>query len=548
VENSLGGKNEDLATKDKNSPITDSRAYLTHCLAVTAPNLLSLQPVMARPPGSSFLGASASIVPCKLGSIDAVPKKAVIDSGSDITLISLETYNSIDPKPKIRTGKKIKLITVTGNSIITGFVQLDVYFDATGGPVKMPLEAYVVKGMNADFILGNDYADQFRLSIVRNGAGTRLTFGDSDRHIDIDNSVDEEGTRAFTRAAKTRLIRKSDNPRSKAPAKDPNYVRVKEDVIVPANTVKLVPIVAAIPDGFTDAYVESIELLQRNLEGSIHLIESIISNEENSLLIANSSSRPLKLSRGEAVGVLRNPNEWLDSRENASEELVQAVKATHAVSQLYQRLARPTPGDLDAELHESVLKPQGGPKTAESPDPEPIPSSRLLQEIQFSPNLSPDQRQRLETVILQHAGAFGLDGRLGEFPSHVEIHLKEGARPISLPPYNASPMRRGVINEQMDVWIAAGVIEASNSPWGFPVLIVFRNGKPRLCVDFRKLNECKLSMAQNGYLPLTRYQDSPNWRLESKTVHLPPSVRTEVFTNSDAFRLAYGMDQPSSNG
>ena len=34
----------------------------------------------------------------------------------------------------------------------------------------------------------------------------------------------------------------------------------------------------------------------------------------------------------------------------------------------------------------------------------------------------------------------------------------------------------------------AGVIEPSVSPWGFPALVVYRNGKPRLVIDYRQLN------------------------------------------------------------
>jgi hypothetical protein len=41
----------------------------------------------------------------------------------------------------------------------------------------------------------------------------------------------------------------------------------------------------------------------------------------------------------------------------------------------------------------------------------------------------------------------------------------------------------------MDAWFEAEVLEASTSPWGFPCIVVYRNGKPRLCVDYRKLNE-----------------------------------------------------------
>ena len=54
--------------------------------------------------------------------------------------------------------------------------------------------------------------------------------------------------------------------------------------------------------------------------------------------------------------------------------------------------------------------------------------------------------------------------------------------------YAASPAKREVIEKQVNAWFEAGVVEPSSSPWGFPVVVVFRNGKPRLAVDYRKLN------------------------------------------------------------
>jgi hypothetical protein len=66
--------------------------------------------------------------------------------------------------------------------------------------------------------------------------------------------------------------------------------------------------------------------------------------------------------------------------------------------------------------------------------------------------------------------------------------MKEEAHPISMPMYGASPMKRQVINKQMDKWIRQEVVGPSKSPWAAPMVIVYRNGKPIFCVDYRKLN------------------------------------------------------------
>jgi hypothetical protein len=54
--------------------------------------------------------------------------------------------------------------------------------------------------------------------------------------------------------------------------------------------------------------------------------------------------------------------------------------------------------------------------------------------------------------------------------------------------YSSSPEKRRVIDEQLEKWFEQGVIEPSVSPWSAPVVIAYRNGKPRFCVDYRKLN------------------------------------------------------------
>ncbi len=83
---------------------------------------------------------------------------------------------------------------------------------------------------------------------------------------------------------------------------------------------------------------------------------------------------------------------------------------------------------------------EGGPKTADMPD-DPIPSTRLLEELDLSPDPSQDQWKQLQEVIQQNQMAFGLDSRLGTNDARVEIQLKLGSQPVSLPPFPVSPSK-----------------------------------------------------------------------------------------------------------
>ena len=71
-----------------------------------------------------------------------------------------------------------------------------------------------------------------------------------------------------------------------------------------------------------------------------------------------------------------------------------------------------------------------------------------------------------------------------------EIHL-EKERPITLHPYyRKSPLENAFLEEEIQKMLDNGIISHSDSPWFAPVVIARKkNGKFRLCVDYRKLNE-----------------------------------------------------------
>jgi len=120
--------------------------------------LVELKKYLAQPPGCSFLGAQATQV-VTINPLESNLTKVIVDSGSDITLISFKSLLEMQNPPKIRQGQRINLVQVTGNTSISEYVEIDLYFHTPGGPVKINVEAYVVKGMTSPFILGNDFAD-----------------------------------------------------------------------------------------------------------------------------------------------------------------------------------------------------------------------------------------------------------------------------------------------------------------------------------------------------------------------------------------------------
>ncbi|KAF9026455.1 hypothetical protein BDZ89DRAFT_937792, partial [Hymenopellis radicata] len=119
-----------------------------------------------------------------------------------------------------------------------------------------------------------------------------------------------------------------------------------------------------------------------------------------------------------------------------------------------------------------------GPKLAALPEE---PSDEDVSDlVNLGPDIPEDIKPRLIALLKKREGAFGVHGRLGHLNVEVPIPLKEGSTPVSKPMYAASPLKREVIEKQVNEWFEKGVIEKSVSPWGFPCVVVFRNGKPRL--------------------------------------------------------------------
>ena len=189
---------------DSNTNITISkglskvRTYFGEIKEKIKTPILSLQRLMAQPPGCLFLGAQAMAANGWLVEYGTNPTRIVIDSGADITLISHTTLSKLSQKPKVKLGQWINLVQVIGALTISGFVSICVYFNTPEGPVELSVEAYVVKGMTTPFILGNNFADQYALSIIRGDDGTQLVFVDTGRKVPIENSIgstflDEKG-------------------------------------------------------------------------------------------------------------------------------------------------------------------------------------------------------------------------------------------------------------------------------------------------------------------------------------------------------------------
>jgi hypothetical protein len=95
----------------------------------------------------------------------------------------------------------------------------------------------------------------------------------------------------------------------------------------------------------------------------------------------------------------------------------------------------------------------------------------------------------LDAVADEFPEAFGEDISTPCDFKRFKVRLKNGAQYICMLPRRLSEPMIEEVQKQIDAWLQQGVIRKSSSPFAFPLVIVKRNGKIRVCCDFRVLND-----------------------------------------------------------
>ena len=126
---------------------------------------------------------------------------------------------------------------------------------------------------------------------------------------------------------------------------------------------------------------------------------------------------------------------------------------------------------------------------------------------QTSGDLDGGQRRRLAEVLLEYADIFPVPGDpLTGHTDAVEHDINTGDRsPIRCAPRRMSPQKMKKEEQCVTEMLTGGQIEASDSPWSSPVVLVTKkDGGTRFCVDYRQLNDATIKDAY----PLPRIDDT----------------------------------------
>ena len=132
--------------------------------------------------------------------------------------------------------------------------------------------------------------------------------------------------------------------------------------------------------------------------------------------------------------------------------------------------------------------------------------------VQFA-NLEPQNiSDETKAIISEYNDVFtfkgkssGLASKLGKNGIHKIVLNDPNQSPIKQHPYRMSPYELDELKRQIDDMMSKGWICPSDSPWSSPVLFTKKkNGKLRLCVDYRQLN----TVTKSDHYPIPRIDDN----------------------------------------
>ena len=134
----------------------------------------------------------------------------------------------------------------------------------------------------------------------------------------------------------------------------------------------------------------------------------------------------------------------------------------------------------------------------------PLDPEGMVRELTIGQELTLAQRVALNGVISAHKNAFAWGvkdmGRCSFVEHHIEV---QGHAPIHKRPFRYSASELELLQAEINSMLGLGVIEHSQSPWGFPAIMVpKKDGGTRVCIDFRDLN----AVTKSDAYPLPRHR------------------------------------------
>jgi hypothetical protein len=248
--------------------------------------------------------------------------------------------------------------------------------------------------------------------------------------------------------------------------------------------------------------------------------DAFISCRSGSMTISNGYETKQLTLYPHATPLPNNDNSvWVDFEDQPTQPLLTIGQALSLKDSTEDEIINNficEPSSVTPKIHNqlTVLMESDNPENLDSASPPQTPktiSSKSIpieiepgKTLNINPHLTDAETQQLTKLLQENKEAFAWDytdmkGISPDLCTH-RIYIKEHCRPICQPQRRMNPNLREILKEEVQKLLNAGFIyPISDSEWVSPLVIVpKKNGKWRVCVDYRALNKA----TQEDHFPL----------------------------------------------
>jgi len=105
-------------------------------------------------------------------------------------------------------------------------------------------------------------------------------------------------------------------------------------------------------------------------------------------------------------------------------------------------------------------------------------------------DMTEEQKRLFTAIVRSKLAAFTPDKEIPGCTDLEELVLNTGThKPVAIPPRRIPYSQEQMVYEKIQSWLKHGIIRPSSCPWAAPVVVVMKNGKFRLAIDYRELNK-----------------------------------------------------------
>ena len=275
-----------------------------------------------------------------------------------------------------------------------GYVDLPLIFTTDQGPIRADVEACIVKGMTTPLILGNDFADQYSLSIIRNNGESLLKFAGTRRTMKLENSTSDscKNLEVQTFLVKVKKlkhkIKYSIWQKEKKHQENSYFIAQNQETIPPFSARNITYEMKG--SKTRNSYYLQINKFESQGLTPLQVTNSIVTQTEGTLYTCSNSDCPIEIYKGEVLRkVIKMENLDGELEKSSLEQITAFTHLTQAMMKAYQKDPE---GQTKEEMAYAERQPDqpSGPKTAEVLEFEDVLGDQLISALGINSKLTCD--------------------------------------------------------------------------------------------------------------------------------------------------------------